>query len=187
MTPAQPARLVLILLFACLASPAATAAEVFTWKDDQGVTHYSQWAPDDVSIVSNLSTLVVNADNSPGYRPEEDPYSIANQAKRMNETWKVLEERKEARQKEKQAAQQKAASAMPPSYERNEYYAPPWYYRPVFRPGHRPRPPIHRPPHIQPMHPRQPAAAVRFAPDPMRSAQIGVRRSTSSAPVSAPR
>ena len=167
------------LLVAYLQVSAATASEVFTWEDAEGVTHYSQWAPDDVAEVS---TLIVHNRNAPGYEPQEDPYSITNQARRMNETWKTLEAKKKQRQEEKQEALRRAPLPAQPRYERSAYYAPPWFYRPVYPPVHRPEPPIYRPPHVRPGQPRPSLPSPGFAPDPMRSAHIGVRKGTRSVP-----
>lgn len=159
---------------------ASHAADVFTWQDDNGVTHYSQWAPEDDETAA--SKLIVNANNPPGYDPAEDPYSIRNQASRVNAVWKSVEERKETRRKRKQDEMRRSQRAEPYSPTTDDafvYYSRP-YYRPPQRPGHgpgfRPHPPLQFPPQ------QKPIAGFNFAPDPMRSAHIGVRRRTTTAP-----
>jgi hypothetical protein len=173
----------LLWLSACCS---AIAADVFTWKDEGGVIHFSQWAPDEIS---EIRTLTVHSTNPPGYEPDEDPYSIQNQATRTNETWKALEERKEARlEKQRNEPQRNYPydSSQYDYYAANRYYASPgYYYPPVYRPIRPPiRPPLHRPkpyrPHVAPVHPRPAAAPVTFAPDPMRSAHIGLRHSAAA-------
>lgn len=171
----------------------AIAADVFTWKDDEGIVHFSQWAPDEIG---DIKRLTVHSTNPPGYEPEDDPYSIRNQAARTNETWTDLQERKEARL-EKQREESQWSSPYDRSqydyYAANRYYeSPGYFYAPIYRPIRPPirpplRPPVHRPkpypprpPHVAPVHPRPGAAPVKFAPDPMRSAHIGVRHSTAA-------
>ena len=159
----------------------ARAPDIFHWTDENGVVHFSQWAPDNVA---NISTLVVSGGNPTGYDPLQDPYSVRNQAERVKATWKALEERKEERLKRKRETQ-KAFAAYDPAqrpydpYAHSSLFA---FYSPIYRPV---RPPYFRPPHVRPPHvrppvfpgkPPRPAKPVTFSPDPMRSAHIGVRR-----------
>lgn len=182
--PAQPISIPL-LIAAALAGLAVgnhvRAAEVFHWVDENGVVHFSQWAPDDVT---NISTVVVSNDNPSGYDPLQDPYSVRNQAERVNKTWQALEQRKEERLEKKREAQDALAASYPAQTYHDPYaYRSPYaFYGPIYRPV---RPPQHRPPHLRPPHVRPPIYAGKpvrpievpiFAPDPMRSAHIGVRR-----------
>lgn len=152
-----------------------SAADVFTWTDSSGVIHFSQWAPDDVHDVSRL---VVHATNRPGYDPQDDPYSIANQAERTNATWKELEARKLERREKLRKEREQLAQNAAPHYDRHYPYSRPVSYWPIYRPIYPPiRPPVH-PPDYRPVPlPNQPAAPVKYSPDPMRSAHIGVRSS----------
>lgn len=186
--PAKPISIPL-LIAAALAGLAVgnhvRADEVFHWVDENGVVHFSQWAPDDVA---NISTVVVSGDNPPGYDPLEDPYSVRNQAERVNKTWQALEERKEERLEKKREARQSPGNyPAPPYYDPYAYRSPYAFYGPIYRPIRPPqqRPPHVRPPHVRPPHvrppiypgkPVRPIAVPTFAPDPMRSAHIGVRR-----------
>ena len=152
-----------------------SAAEVFTWQDENGVTHFSQWAPDDVRDVSKL---VVHTNNPPNYDPLDDPYSIRNQAERTNETWKELEARKEERRERLRKEQEQNVRNSPQPYDYYYSYRQPRSYWPIHRPIYPPvRPPTRPPGHRPTPLPVHPIAPVRFAPDPMRSAHIGVRRS----------
>jgi hypothetical protein len=163
--------------FCILAWGSALAADpIFHWVDEDGIAHFSDWAPEDVE---DVTTLVVNAQNPPDYDPAEDPYSISNQAERTSESWKALESQREERLRKKRDAEQQAREAS----QRREYQTEPWYprpyfYSPVYRPG---VPPGYRPPHLRPpIHPGRPARPVMSTSewtDPMRSAHIGVRRS----------
>jgi hypothetical protein len=155
----------------------ATADEVFRWVDAEGVVHFSQWEPEGVE---NVSTLLINSSNPSGYDPEDDPYSIGQQAARTSETWKQLEARRDERRKKRLEAEDRAREQereeqrhydyQPYPYPYSYYYRPP-YYRPVLPP---------QPPHVvPPIYPQPPVWPIRTAsewPDPMRSAHIGVRR-----------
>lgn len=156
-----------------------SAAEVFHWIDENGVIHFSQWAPDNVVDVAKL---VVHTNNPPGYDPLEDPYSIRNQAERTSETWKALEARKEERREKVRKEREQYIRNSPPPYDYYYSYRQPRQYWPIYRPIYPPnrpptRPPIHPPGHKPAPLPVHPIARPVFSPDPMRSAHIGVRRS----------
>ena len=85
-----------ILVMATLVSQRAYSTDVYHWVDDDGVVHFSDTRPNDDA---DVKTLQVDAANPPGYDPAEDPYSIANQAKRMNEKWSALAKEREQRRK----------------------------------------------------------------------------------------
>ena len=173
MTSNNVCKFLLLLLTAACTTKTAVATDVFTWQDESGVTHFSQWAPDDVR---NVSRLAVNTDNPPGYDPLEDPYSIRNQAARTNETWQELAARKEERREKLRKEQERNARNSPPPYDYYSYGQPRFYW-PIHHPINPPvRPPI-RPPGYKPTPlPIHPIARPVFSPDPMRSAHIGVRR-----------
>jgi hypothetical protein len=168
----------MLLLTICSAGT-AFATDVFTWTDETGVTHFSQWAPDDVDDVSRQ---VVHATNPPGYDPQEDPYSVSNQAERTSEMWAALQARREERRD-----RNRGDEAVPPrkpaaSFPEERHYSPAFYYRPVNRPVSLP---IYAPGHRlrarpQPLPHASPAVPASFSPDPMRSAHIGVRSSADS-------
>ena len=117
------------------------------------MVHFSQWAPNHTADVKTLKTASRNAAD---YDPESDPYSIQNQAARMNETWSKIEQRKAERRKRREAAEERLAQLQPPAYYYPTYpYRYP-YYRPIVRP------PIHRPVHpILPGHKRPHAGKIR--------------------------
>ena len=134
-------RILATLCIAAICAGPSLADEVFTWTDDEGVVHFSQWAP---KHSVGVTTLITASNNAADYDPESDPYSIQNQAARMNETWSKIEARKAERRKRREEAEERVARLQPPSY-----YYPPYpysYYRPIVRP------PIHRP--VHPIFPR---------------------------------
>ena len=75
----------------------ANASDIYQWVDEDGVTHFSDTPPEDGAA---SRTLHLNATNPPDYDPTADPYSIANQAKRMNKKWSELADEKERRREE---------------------------------------------------------------------------------------
>ncbi len=88
-------------LCAAIALPAA-AYEIYKWVDEDGVVHYSQWAPEDSD--AEVAKLEFERTNPPGYDPAEDDYSIENQAERIGEQWRAIAEEKEAREEAERAA-----------------------------------------------------------------------------------
>ena len=118
----------LLLAFSLAAGPAA-ATEIYKWVDEDGVTHFSDTPPDDGNKARSLH---LNASTPADYDPATDPYSIVNQAKRMNEKWSELEEEKEKRaEKRREAAQRAQYYYYAPRYDgwRHSYW--PGYYAPV--------------------------------------------------------
>ena len=65
----------------------ATAGQLFTWVDETGVTHFSQWPPASPDVAA--STLTLPRTNPPDYDPKEDPNSVLRQAERIQEDWSV--------------------------------------------------------------------------------------------------
>jgi Domain of unknown function (DUF4124) len=129
-------RIIATLVIAGICANPALADQMFTWTDEAGVVHFSQWAPNHTAGVTTLKTASSNAAD---YDPGSDLYSIQNQAARMNETWSKIEQRRAERKKSREEAQERMAHLQPPNY----YYPgyPYNYYRPIVRP------PIHRPVH----------------------------------------
>lgn len=129
-------RILATLVIAGICANPALADQMFTWTDEAGVVHFSQWAPNHTAGVTTLKTASSNAAD---YDPGSDPYSIQNQAARMNETWSKIEERRAERRKRREEAEERTARLQPPTYYYPDY--PYNYYRPIVRP------PIHRPVH----------------------------------------
>ena len=149
-------RILATLVIAGICANPSLADQMFTWTDEAGVVHFSQWAPNHTADVTTLKTASSNAAD---YDPESDPYSIQNQAARMNETWSKIEERKAERRKRREEAEERMARLQPTSYYYPSYPYP--YYRPIVRlPIH--RLPIHRPAHpIFPGHKRPHAGKIQ--------------------------
>ena len=60
------------------------ASEIYKWVGEDGVVHFSDSKPkENVSV----SIIRVEERNPDTYDPTTDPYSILNQAKRVNESW----------------------------------------------------------------------------------------------------
>ena len=124
-----------ITLMLCVASP-ARASEIFTWTDEDGVVHFSDSRPADLD---DVGTLTINDRNPPGYDPQEDPYSIRNQAKRINDTWTELEKAREERE-EKRREEMARQPASQPYYDPYYRYWDFRHYPPVRPPRPLPRP-----------------------------------------------
>ncbi len=144
-------RILATLVIAGICANPSLADQMFTWTDEAGVVHFSQWAPNHTAGVTTLKTASSNAAD---YDPGSDPYSIQNQAARMNETWSKIEERRAERRKRREEAEERMARLQPPTYYYPSY--PYNYYRPIVRP------PIHRPVHpIFPGHKRPHAGKIQ--------------------------
>ena len=140
-------RIGLIPLFLLAAN--VQAGDIYKWVDEDGVVHFSDTRPADDT---HVESLYMGRTNPPDYDPSKDPYSIANQAERIGETWSRLEEEREARrEKQREDAQQQPTYAYQPY---DPYYA---HYRyPYYRPGLRPPShPGYRPPFQGPIVRRQ--------------------------------
>jgi len=129
-------RILATLLIAGIYANFSLADEVFTWTDEEGVVNFSQWAPEHTAGVTMLITASSNAAD---YDPDSDPYSIQNQAVRMNETWSKIEKRKAERRERREEAEERMAGLQPPTYYYPTY--PYSFYRPIVRQ------PIYRPVH----------------------------------------
>lgn len=98
-----------VLLSLLVAAHAAGAAEIYRWTDDDGVVHYSQWAP--VAAVSDAETVELPTQTPGDYDPDADPYSVLNQAARTHETWKAVASASERPRVERTATQHDEADA----------------------------------------------------------------------------
>lgn len=131
----------------CLAGFAAPglAVEVYQWTDENGVVHYSQWAPGD--HVDSVETVRVDGGgesrNGLGISEEDDPYGFQAHREEMDALWAEIEERREAAQSRQEAA---------PTTEIIYLDSEPGYSVPYY-PGFRPRPP-HWEPGDRPRPPR---------------------------------
>jgi len=155
-----------IYLSILLALPAslASAAQVYTWIDDAGVTHFSETPPPnpatDIQLI-NIQPPPASADT-----PAGDFYSVINQAERMESS--RLANEKLAAEKKKADAEASKARAEAAALQQGSYnntnddtrYYPAYPYYPNYghrpgRPGHGHKPvhPVH-PGHVRPRNPR---------------------------------
>ena len=151
---------------------AVASAGFYSWVDDDGVIHYSQWAPEDVD---DVTTLFLTDRNPPDYDPADDPYSIGKQAERTNETWKALAAKRDERREKRREDEERAAENRR-RYDRSPYpyYPPRVIHRPIVSPVHTPFHAPIRPP-VEPPKPAWPVKPPGEWTDPFRSAHIGVR------------
>ena len=128
---------VIFSLLIAYSGQSALGYEIYKWVDEDGVVHFSEVKPSDVATVR---TLRVTATNAPDYDPNEDPYSIRNQAERTGALWSRLEERKAARRERQREAAERAQA--PPINDPEYYYRSPGFYAPIrpFHPVFNPRP-----------------------------------------------
>ncbi len=154
-------RILSVLLLAGICASPALAGEVFTWTDDEGVVHFSQWAPKHTAVVTTLMTVSRNAAD---YDPGADPYSIKNQAARVNKTWSEIEERNAELRKRREEVEERAARVRPPvdeyPYYQDSYYRPIW--RPPFYGPVHPIYPRHKRPHVRKVQSLQVAATTEL-------------------------
>ena len=137
------------LVIGCLAAFSMThaiATPVFTWVDQDGVTHFSESPPEDASVES----FQINLEQAPAAGPaqDDDYFSVVNQAGRMEksrlENEKVRTERLQAEAAARQAATANQPRSASNYNDTNRYYPVyPYYgyrpgYHPGFKPGHRP-------------------------------------------------
>jgi hypothetical protein len=135
--------LVAAFFLLCNANP-AVAGEIFHWVDADGVMHFSDWAPADNNV--EVSKVFVSNSNPPDYDPDADQNSILGQAERTNERWSELREQKEERSKQRRELEELERRRYAVEYDYPYYSDSYLYYRPGYRPVHRPgigrRPPF---------------------------------------------
>lgn len=162
----------------------AVASEIFQWIDDDGVMHFSQWQPEDATV--EVTTLQLIARNTPDYDPQDDPYSIRNQAERINSIWAELEKKRDERRERRLEAVERAARMAPVYREPARYYVPAYPFRPVrpwlpypghFKPGRKPQ---HGPGRSRPRH--RPGVSPHPARSPRPAANPGPVHTTRWAP-----
>lgn len=141
-----PGFLITAIMLACLAQSAA-AVEVYQWTDENGVVHFSQWAPEGQG--ENVETVFVEGEegaaNGLGISEEDDPEGYAAHREQMAALRSDMEARREAEQERREQASRAQVVYLPP--ENTTYFYPGYGYRPPNRPANRPpgRPP-NRPP-----------------------------------------
>ena len=126
-----------IYFLAIISTDPGHASDIFTWTDEDGVVHFSDSRP---ASLDDVATLHISDRNPPDYDPENDPYSIRNQAKRINETWTELEKAREEREEKRREDIARRPSSQPyydPYYRFRDYrhYPPVRPPRPLPRPG----------------------------------------------------
>lgn len=92
-----------------LTASMAVATEIFTWVDEEGVTHFSEKPPS--AGAPDVQLIEVRPDDSPGDRQagDDDFYSVVKQAERM--TARRLENEKLAAEKRQANAEASRARA----------------------------------------------------------------------------
>jgi len=145
---------------------AISAAQVYTWVDDSGTTHFSEAPPLEPATDTSLVEVLPASGAAPGDGIDDGFYSVINQAERMQtrrlENEKLAAEKKLAEAQaskaraEAQAALQNADSDDNTSYYPAYPYYPRYGYRhPWQRPGHGRRPGHgYRPGYLRPENPR---------------------------------
>ena len=138
----QKGKKAIVLLLVVLLTGPAAATEIYKWVDENGVTHFSQTAPD--PSVAGVSQQKLRDTTPSDYDPDQDIYGVEAQAERMKQMREDMDEKRQARlEREREAQKQQAVQ-----YRDREYYG-----YPVYRPGWvdphpplLPTPPIARPP-----------------------------------------
>ncbi|MDX1556555.1 MAG: DUF4124 domain-containing protein, partial [Xanthomonadales bacterium] len=124
----------------------AQAVEVYQWTDENGVVHFSQWAPGDT--VEEFETVRVSdgsaPDNGIGISEADDPEGYQAHREEMDALWADIEAKREA-DRDRQASQ--------PSTQIVYVYDDDEYGYPFFYNGYYKRPPFNRPGR-PPMRPR---------------------------------
>jgi hypothetical protein len=152
-------QITVIYLSLLLSLPASlvSAAQVYTWVDGAGITHFSETPPADPA-----DTQLVNIQPSPTPTgvPSEDFYSVINQADRM-ESSRLANEKLAAEKKQADAeaskARAEAAALQQGAYNNSSYddtrYYPVYPYYPRY--GHHPGRPGHGHKPTHPVYPGQ--------------------------------
>ena len=146
-----------ILLTLCVSL--TNAAQVYTWVDGSGVTHFSETPPAERAADTQL--IDITPTEAPASNVDNDFYSVVNQADRMEtrrlENEKLAAEKKQA-SAEASKARAEAAAIQQRSYydsadDNNRYYPVYPYYPPY---GHHPGRPGHGHKPVHPVHPVYP-------------------------------
>ncbi|MCG6899265.1 MAG: DUF4124 domain-containing protein [Gammaproteobacteria bacterium] len=145
----------------------ASAAQVYRWVDDSGVTHFSETPPPenaaDTQVINIAPTPTPASDRANA--EDDDFYSVVNQAKRMEarrlESERLAAEKEQARAEASRARAEAAAIQQGPSIDsadNNVRYYPVYPYYPRY--GHHPWKPGHRPKPERPVHPVEPQSRI---------------------------
>jgi len=120
-------------------STIVTAAEIYHWVDENGVSHYSQYKP--ASDTPGVSTQKMETSRPSGDGQAEDVYHLEAHEKRMT-AWREQrqKERDESRDRKRQDSQQLQIQ-YPQS--QSSYRGRRGFYN--YRPPNHPRPPIVKP------------------------------------------
>jgi hypothetical protein len=135
-----------LFLALSLAPPQAKAAEVYKWTDENGVVHFSQWAPTEPE--KDVSTLEVDGSQPPGYDPEADLYNVKGNQEYMESLWSDREKRMEENRDRQASQPQIIQQTITPEYGAWPVY--PYYgLRPPLRPDRpvKPERPVEEPVH----------------------------------------
>lgn len=140
---------------AALSVAPVAAVEVYQWTDENGVVHFSQWAPDEQ--IDDVATLSVEdtGDNGLGISEEDDPDGYQAHREEMAALWTEIEQRRE---------QSRSRQESEPGTEIIYVGAEPNVAVPYFVPGFRPFP---RPlPRLGPKPRRGPGEREEAGPPP---------------------
>lgn len=122
---------------ACTLCAPALAMEVYQWTDENGVVHFSQWAPGDE--VKGVETVSVDGggqqDNGIGISETDDPQGYKEHREEMVALWAEIEARQEAERRQRERT---------PTTEIVYLNSEPDYSNPFFFPGRGLRPPFSR-------------------------------------------
>ena len=160
----QQTTVIYLSLLLSLPASLSSAAQVYTWTDDAGITHFSETPPPDPATDTQL--VNIQPPPAPANTPDGDFYSVINQAERMESS--RLANEKLAAEKKKADAEASKARAEAAALQQGSYnntnddtrYYPAYPYYPNYghrpgRPGHGHKPvhPVH-PGHVRPRNPR---------------------------------
>ena len=163
------------LAISCLAALSMTyaaAAPIFTWVDQDGVTHFSETPPEDDAVES----FRIELEQAPAAGPaqDDDYFSVVNQVDRMRksrlENEKVRTERLQAEAEARRAATANQPRSSDYYYDSNRYFPATSFlgYRPGYQPGYKPG---HRPGN-KPGHRRGNQSSIRPGHRPVHPIQL---------------
>jgi len=147
-----------LLMLLTLIASCATAAEVYTWIDDNGVTHFSETPPQQQTDDTQRIDLAPLPKSSSSNDEDDDYYSVVNQAERMEA--RRLENEKLAAEKKQASAEASKAQAEATAIQQganndnasdDSRYYPVYPYYPPY--GHHPWGPGHGPKPVHPVYP----------------------------------
>jgi hypothetical protein len=120
-----------------IVSTKLAASDIYHWVDENGVQHFSQYRP--AGNIPDVSELQLEDSVVPANDQVEDVYNIEAHEKHMAEWREEREQKREdARERNRQVAQQPIKYTQPERDYSRSYWFPPIYNRPPHRPPHRP-------------------------------------------------